>query len=475
MNEQSTTEAFADFLSAHRPIADSAALSVGTVVGEWRIAVFLGRGGSGEVYRVEHVRTGQIAALKIHLPNEAAGESSRETSRKRFLREVNFLSKNTYPFFPKFYDAGESKGHPYLVIELLDARDLPKRDRAVAAFMLKLCQAVRFLHRRGFVHRDIKPPNILWRKNGEPVLIDLGLLKETHTDAAHPWVSVTLVDGRAVGAGTPHYAAPEQFGGGAISAATDIHALGVLIDDCFGGNPPRDWNRIVRRSTSSLPEHRYGSVDELMQAIRLRHVGRNLFWICCVALVAAALYSFYPRDATKVARQQEADLWQGMCENIVTNLPNRGAVPVSVIRLESTKEEVPLYHFNFPIQLAADREWWIVGPGILYAAISGEKPETRIVLDNCTLINATRQPPQDVALRYVFRKWGKLNFNHVEVVGKTLEELWPQSHMKDYTEGFDPEQNYLLFGVPLAEMEILERDTGRVWRSELRHQGKSGK
>lgn len=475
MNETSTTEAFADFLAAHRPIAENAAFSAGKIVGEWRIAAFLGRGGSAEVYRVEHVKTGQSAALKIHLPNETAGESSRKANRKRFLREVNFLSKNTYPFFPTFYDAGEADGYPYLVIELLEARDLPHRDRAVAAFMLKLCRAVRFLHRRGFVHRDIKPPNILWRKSGDPVLIDLGLLKETHNDAARPWVSVTLVDGRAVGAGTPHYAAPEQFGGGAISAATDIHALGVLIDDCFGGNPPRDWNRIVRRSTSSLPEHRYGSVDELMQAIRLRHVARNLLVLGCVALVAAAIYFFYPRDPTKVARQQEAAYWQGMCENIVTNLPNRGAVPVSVIRLESTKEEVPFFYFKFPIQLAADREWWIIGPGILYAAISGEKPETRIVLENCTLINTTRQPPQEVGLRYVFRRFGKVDFNNVEVVGKTLDELWPESYMKDYTEGFDPEENFLLFGVPLSEMEIYERDTGRVWRAELRRQGKSGK
>lgn len=91
------------------------------------------------------------------------------------------------------------------------------------------------------------------RTTGEPVLIDLGLVKDVTLPVVHRGESLSIVNGKAVGVGTPRYAAPEQFAGGEISPAADIHALGMLANDCFGGNPPLPWARIIRRSTSSIP------------------------------------------------------------------------------------------------------------------------------------------------------------------------------------------------------------------------------
>ncbi len=125
------------------------------------VTAFLGRGGSGEVYRVERVETGQAAALKVLMPKADVTPESRETANRRFVREAEFLAQNAYSFFPKFYAAGETNGCPYVVMELLDTRPLPSRDRAVAAFLREICTAVRTLHRRGPVHRAIKPANIL--------------------------------------------------------------------------------------------------------------------------------------------------------------------------------------------------------------------------------------------------------------------------------------------------------------------------
>ncbi|MDY5955220.1 MAG: serine/threonine-protein kinase [Kiritimatiellia bacterium] len=259
------------FLAGHGPILSVATFPVGTVFGRWRITAFLGKGGNGEVYRAESSQPDHPVALKVHIPVAGRSASQTTTARQRFEREAHILSKNTYPFFPRFYGAGEAHGHLYFAIELLDPVTLPSTDSEVAEFLFKTCTAVGALHRNGLVHRDIKPQNIMRRANGDLVLIDLGLVKQVAPDAHHDGTSVTLVDGKAVGVGTPHYAAPEQFVGGAISPASDIHALGIIANECFGGKPTSEWERIISRATSSIPQCRYHSIEELARAVRERH------------------------------------------------------------------------------------------------------------------------------------------------------------------------------------------------------------
>lgn len=146
------------------------------------------------------------------------------------------------------------------------------------------------LHRRGFIHRDIKPGNVMVRPStGECVIIDMGLAKE-RGETRLPVDTLSIVDGRAVGVGTPGFSAPEQFAGGEISAATDIHALGVLANVCFGGKPPRAWIGIIRRSTSSIPSQRYASIAQFSRAIRLRHA--VLWWLAGIILALVAISAF---------------------------------------------------------------------------------------------------------------------------------------------------------------------------------------
>ena len=168
---------------------------------------------------------------------------------------------------------GELDGTPYLVIELLESYPLPGSDKDVAKYLIRVCEGVACLHGLGLVHRDIKPQNVLRRKGSDqPVLIDLGLAKDITLPPAHEGVSLSIVNGRAVGVGTPKYAAPEQFAGGEISPAADIHALGMLANECFQGNPPRCWGRIIRRSTSSIPNQRYATIVDFVKAIKRRHL-----------------------------------------------------------------------------------------------------------------------------------------------------------------------------------------------------------
>lgn len=261
-------------LSSHERMPTGASFPDGIVFGSWRVTAFLGKGGNGEVYRVVHVSLGTSAALKVLVRDEPR-------ARERFMREAKLLSELKSASFPQFLEYGEANGCVYLVMELLEPGDLPSGDREVVRFLRQICEAVAELHVRGIVHRDIKPSNILWRigrartpaapqRDAVPVLADLGLVKDVATSG----VGRSTSDLTVGGVGTPGYGAPEQMERGEASVASDIHALGVLADRCFGGKPPKAWVRIIERATSSIPDRRYQSVDEFLNAIRRRNLWR---------------------------------------------------------------------------------------------------------------------------------------------------------------------------------------------------------
>ena len=268
-------------LRKHGSFESRPVMAAGSMIGNWKILAFLGRGGSAEVYRAENAATGMVGALKVLYRFD-------DKARMRFRREAHLAAELSGAAFPKFYGAGEDSGRLYLAGELLEPMALPRGDAAVASYVLGVSRAVEELHKRGFVHRDVKPANVMMRSStGECVLIDLGLAKEGGAAPRLRNDTLSVVDGRAVGVGTPGYSAPEQFAGGKIGAAADIHALGVLANACFDGNPPPAWARIIRRSTSSIPEQRYATVAEFARAVRRRYAVRRL--ICTVAAVLAAV------------------------------------------------------------------------------------------------------------------------------------------------------------------------------------------
>jgi len=258
------------------PLADGAAF------GSFRVLGVLGRGGAADVYRARQEPAGLVGALKVLRPG------ADDTRKARFAREIRFLAEHPHPALPRYLGSGETDGAPWLFLEELAPAPLPTSDRRVARFLLALCRGVAHLHALGFVHRDIKPDNVLFRKDGAPVLIDLGLVKDVRggTPAARgaapvpPGISLS-------GVGTPGWSAPEQFDRGEATPASDVHALGVLADACFGGRPPRAWRGIVRRATSSLPAERFPDVASFARAIRLRHAGR---WAAAAAVLAAAVW-----------------------------------------------------------------------------------------------------------------------------------------------------------------------------------------
>jgi len=230
----------------------------GIFVGDYRIVALLGRGGFAEVYRANG-RNGEAVAIKILHKLD-------DKSRARFARESEILSRIKHRNIPRLLGFGSCGDRPYMVMELLKCCELPSSDHEIVKFLEQIMSAVEELHRHGFIHRDIKPSNILSRDDGSPVLVDFGLAAPISREQRNK-EELSIDAGKRVGVGTPGYSAPEQFTSGDATEASDIHALGMLINECFNGNPPASWSHLVERSTSTTKSRRYQSIKEMMAAI----------------------------------------------------------------------------------------------------------------------------------------------------------------------------------------------------------------
>lgn len=275
---------------------DDGRLVAGTIIGEYKIGALLGRGGFAEVYRAVSSAGEHVAIKILHRLDDR--------SRLRFERESKILSQIKHPNAPRLLGFGSCGNRPYLVTELLQTKELPRTDRAIARFARKVCAAAAALHEMGYVHRDIKPSNILWRGD-EPVLIDYGLACPFSEGVLSP-STLSIVDGNRVLVGTVGYAAPEQFAGGKIDAATDIHAIGMMINTCFEDRPPRRWKKIIDRATNSRNNARYTTIGELARAVARRYfgvlgwmlLGIPLLWLAVsLAIVFVTFYLKFKCDS----------------------------------------------------------------------------------------------------------------------------------------------------------------------------------
>jgi len=213
-------------------------------LGPYRLLRELGRGGMGAVYLADRddEQYDRRVAIKV-LP---AGLLHRAL-RSRFLLERRILASLEHPNIARLYDAGVgADGTPYFVMEYVDGRPidrycdeerLPVRERL--ALFDQVCDAVQFAHRNLVVHRDLKPGNILVTGEGVVKLLDFGIAKLTEgADGQGGSGAVAPLTRPGPQPMTPEYASPEQLRGEAVSTATDVYALGVLLFQLLAGAWP---------------------------------------------------------------------------------------------------------------------------------------------------------------------------------------------------------------------------------------------
>src|SRR5499427_6108545 len=214
-------------------------LSSGTKLGPYEIVAPLGAGGMGEVYRARDPRLERSVAVKI-LPQHLADKAE---ASERFEREARTISSLNHPNICQLHDVGQQDGVRYLVMELLEGETLADRLRRgplpleqVLRYGAEIADGLHAAHRRGVVHRDLKPGNVMLTKSGAK-LMDFGLAKGTvQPNLVSEGLTATLTSSHATPltqqgtiVGTFQYMAPEQIEGKEADARSDIFSFGAVL------------------------------------------------------------------------------------------------------------------------------------------------------------------------------------------------------------------------------------------------------
>ncbi len=308
-------------------------ISIGSELGSYQLVSLLGEGAMGRVFKARHVKLGRSVALKVLNPEYAA----RPDIVKRFFREARVVNEISHEHIVEVTDFVEVPGLAFLVMELLDGeslRDLLKRRkgkwppvRRIAEVMAQVCDALAAAHRKGVVHRDLKPDNVFVIKRAGTdyaKVLDFGIakLKDQPDGAATSTITGMIL-------GTPLYMSPEQATGKEVGPPCDVWAAGVVLYELLcgavpfkAGNfvdlvqkiraepapplPPRTPRRerippaiaaAVMKCLEKSPSDRYRSMDALAEALRaganLARRARRVPWLGLAAAVtvAAAAYA----------------------------------------------------------------------------------------------------------------------------------------------------------------------------------------
>jgi serine/threonine protein kinase len=201
----------------------------------YKIKKKLGQGGMADVYLGVQENLSRMVAIKVL--NLQTARNPRLA--KRFVKEARTLSRLIHPNIVTIYDVGQQDHYYYIVMEYLQdsLKEKIKRDRKLSpqealAITMQVGDALFFAHDKGVVHRDIKPDNILFRKDGVPVVLDFGIAKVMD--------SKTKLTKTGMSIGTPQYMSPEQCNAESLDGRSDIYSLGVVLYEMLTGKAPYD-------------------------------------------------------------------------------------------------------------------------------------------------------------------------------------------------------------------------------------------
>ncbi|HLJ34237.1 MAG TPA: FHA domain-containing serine/threonine-protein kinase [Ktedonobacteraceae bacterium] len=272
---------------------------VGKSLGQLRIVERIGAGGMATVFKAYQPNLDRYVAVKV-LPSYHARDP---IFVKRFTQEARSVAKLAHPNIVQIHDFGTQDDITYIVMEYVDGgtlKDRLKRPLAVpeaVEFMIQAAEGLDCAHRNGIIHRDVKPANMLLRKDGYLLLSDFGIAK-----ILEGTTNLTRV---GTGIGTPQYMSPEQGTGQAVDRRSDIYSLGIVLFHCLTGrvpftadnpltitvkhlneplpveqlrlaNVPMPIEQVVSTMTAKQAPDRYQSTDALIDALTTALAASNL-------------------------------------------------------------------------------------------------------------------------------------------------------------------------------------------------------
>ena len=233
--------------------------------GRYRVDAALGEGGMGVVYRAWDNNLGTEVVVKV--PHASMLQDAEFATR--FSREIRSLVALSHPHIVKISDVGETDGLPFAVMQFLPGGSLEDRQRTKAggetqplrpdsleAWLPSVAEALDFVHQQGYIHRDVKPANILFDAHGHAYLSDFGIAKLAA--ASHASAGSKTVTGAGLVIGTPEYMAPELIMGHRIDGGVDQYALAVTTFEILAGRRPFEDATstavLVQHSTKEPPD-----------------------------------------------------------------------------------------------------------------------------------------------------------------------------------------------------------------------------
>jgi len=204
--------------------------------GRYRIERVLGRGGMAVVYLARDEELHRAVAVKV-LAQHLTGDVN---FRARFLQESRLASRLSHPNVVHVYDAGETEGSPFIVMEYVPGHTIADRGRLthgeVVPLALQACAGLQHAHDAGLVHRDVKPANLLVREDDVLKIADFGIARAAE---------LTRLTQHGTVLGTAAYVSPEQIAGEEVTATTDVYALGAVVYELLTGRPPYEFGSLA--------------------------------------------------------------------------------------------------------------------------------------------------------------------------------------------------------------------------------------
>jgi tRNA A-37 threonylcarbamoyl transferase component Bud32/outer membrane protein assembly factor BamB len=334
--------------------------SRGFLVGQYVIQSPIGQGGMGIVYLARHVSLDRQVALKV-LSNDRAQD---KLHFDRFQREARAAAALDHPNIVRLHDISQGAGVHFLVMEYVDGTNI--HDMITKTGALHYAQAVQYIaqaaaglhhaHEKGFVHRDVKPANMMVTKTGVVKLLDLGLARSLTNEEDN----LTGLHGNDDITGTPDFISPEQLLGEPSDARTDIYSLGATLFALVVGQPPFSGT-----TTQKLAQHQSKDPEELRKRLR----GKAPVELADVIVKMMA--------KRKADRFQSADavidaLTPGLpaetTGNIVKDTAARASEKVAEIKAETKRTK---RRKRLEKQAAARKKWLVIGGSVGAVALVG--------------------------------------------------------------------------------------------------------